>query len=763
MRRMLLATQNIVGQRIARADAREKVTGSAQYVGDLPFARLAVARMLRSPYAHARITAIDTAAAEALPGVLAVLTHCNAPAVAYTNNKWDATAVGTRPRQDQVLLSDHVRYAGEPVAVVAAVSAEIAAQACDLIEVSYEPLPVVTDPEQALAPTAPLLHPQYGSNLIARVESSRGDVAAGFAEADLVVERRFRTSRQKQCQMEPYVCVADVSRDGRLTVWAPTQTPHPMRAKLAEMFGLPASKVRVIVPHFGGGFGGRGGLLGEPYAVALALQLRRPVRLEFDRGEDFVGTETRHPMTIYVRAGVKRDGTLTAWEARTYTDAGGYATVSIPVTTAHGNGFMRLYRCPNVSFEGHVCYTNNPVAGAFRGYGGAQMNFAQEQVLDEVAARLGLDPLTYRDRIRRQAGEIDPRTNLPHASFGLTDCIRQGSERIGWAERAHQPPLPAPWRRGHGMAMAMWNSGTGCTGPATLEGCGATVRVNLDGSVDVRCGATDIGTGLTTTLSQIVSEALGIPMERIDMVLADTELTPIDAGAHASRSLFNAGNAIRAAALDAREQLLAAASRELEAAPEDLELVDGAVQVRGAAGRSLPLSLLCRKIYKEQAEILGTGNAPQSNAFGYTAHFAEVAVNTETGQLRVLRYVVAQDVGRAINPTVVEGQIEGSVAQGLGYALCEDLQVDAETGSVLNASFMDYKLMVASDMPPIEVIVVECPDPNGPFGAKGIGEISLPPVAPAIANAIWDAVGVRMSELPMTPPKVLAALARKEA
>lgn len=748
-----------VGRRVVKVDAADKVTGAARFAGDLKLPGMLHARLLRSPYAHARIRRVDVARAAALPGVRAVLTWANAPDQPYTNSKWDATATVNLPLRDQRLFDRKVRYAGEPVAAVAADDPATAARALELIEIEYEPLPVVTDPAAALAATAPLIHEERQSNLIHTMSMAFGDVEAGFAAADFTVQRRFQTAKQKQAQMEPYACVADYSAGGRLTVYTPSQTPHPVRLKLAEWFGWPAARVRVIVPHLGGGFGGRGGLVAELYAAALSVETGRPVQLLFDRSEDFVGTESRHPMTIEVKIGAKNDGTLTALQIHTLVNAGAYATVSSNVTAAHGLFFMRLYKCPNRRFDGQIVYTNTPVSGAFRGFGAPQAWFALEQMVDEVALRAGIDRLELRRRLALQAGDIDPWTRLPIESWGLGECIDRAAAAFGWPEAvARSGRSRGPWRRGCGVALVIWVSGTACLKEDMLEGSAADVRLNVDGSADVTSGATDLGTGIGTTLAQIAAEELGLPLAAVNVVLGDTERTPIDSGAHASRTLFVAGAAVQRAAAAARGQLLQVAAGMLAAEVADLTIEHGQVQVRGAPQRSLPVARVARQAFAQATELTGRGIAPQTNAPGFGCQFAEVEVNTETGEVRVLRIVAAHDVGRAINPTIVEGQIEGSIVQGLGYALSEDLVIDAETGSALNPTLLEYKLPMAADVPPLQVIVVESPDPNGPYGAKGAGEPALVPVAPAIANAVRDATGARLGCLPMTAERVWQAL-----
>lgn len=755
-----MAEFTAVGRRVPKADAYEKVTGTARYTGDLKLPGMLHGKLLRSPYAHARIRNIDTSRAEALPGVVAILHHGNTPRKLYAQSEYTATAPAAAPPPDQYLFDAVVRYAGEPVAAIAAADPDVAERAAELIEVEYEALPVVTDPEAALQPGAPVINRNAVSrgNLAMHIPIHFGDIEKGFAEAEVVVEGRFRTSRQKHVQTEPYACVADYDIRGRLTVWSPNQTPHPLRRQLSELFDVPVSRVRIVTPPIGGGFGGRVGFVGEQWAAALAMAVRRPVRIEYSRMEDFIGTESRHPMIMEARIGARRDGTLTAVQLKTWSNAGPYITQSPDVTAVHGNFFLRLYRCENRWFDGYVVYTNTPVSGAYRGFGAPQAYFALEQLIDQLAERIGKDPLELRRALTVQKGEVDQWTRLPIESGRFQDCLDMGAGAIGWAEKRGKRHRNGPWVHGVGCASIMWVSGTACLHPGMVEGSASSVRLNLDGTVDVLSGATDLGTGIGTALAQVAAESLSIPVEHVRVVLGDTDVTPFDAGSHASRTMFHAGNAVLRAAQDARRQILDLAAAELEVHVDDLELRQGCVQVKGVPGSAISLGTLGLKAYEKVTEIVGKGNAPQLNAPPYAVHFAEVAVNTETGEVKIVRYVAAHDVGRAINPTIVEGQIEGSIFHGIGYALSEDLVIDPETGNALTASFMDYKFLTAADMPEIVTLMLEDPDPSGPYGAKGIGEVGLPPVAAAIANAVADATGVRLSELPMTPERVLGAI-----
>jgi len=477
----------------------------------------------------------------------------------------------------------------------------------------------------------------------------------------------------------------------------------------------------------------------------------------------FVNNSSRHPMQISLTMGFAANGVPTAMKVRVVANTGAYATEGpdvVGATTAH---FLRLYPCPNVAFEGVTVYTNAPIAGGFRGYGGPQAAFALEQAIDMAAERLGLDPLELRRRISVRKGGFDPVFQLPVQSCGLPECFDRGSAAIGWQRRPHPSHLSEGeganrrMRRGLGIASVMWVSGTACL-PSTLDSSVATVMLHEDGSATLQCAACDMGTGARTTLVQIAADELGVPVERVQIGSVDTDVTPFEAGAHGSRTLFAAGNAARLAAREVRQQLLTAAAAQLEVDVDDLAVEDGSIVVRGVSERSVTVQAVAHAAYRRGHQFLGRGESPQVNEPPFGAQFAEVEVDTETGVVRVVRLVAAHDVGRAINPTIVEGQIEGALAQGLGYALLEDMPIDPLTGSAQTVTFADYRIPTVGWMPPLEVILVEDPSPSGPFGAKGAGEMGLGPTAAAIANAIYNAVGVRLNELPMTPERVLAAL-----
>ncbi len=744
----------VVGRRVPKVDSTDKVTGAARYAADLYQRGLCYGKLLRSQRAHARYR-VDATKAAAVPGVIAVITNDGL-------TEQLASVLKVQYRRPVTVFADRARFVGDALAGVVAETEEAAQEALELLSVEYEELPSVFDPEEAMGVGAPCLHDQFPQNVAAHTVMGWGDVEAGFREADLVVEEVFRTSRQKHCQLEPTATLAHYEPGGTLTVWTPTQLLHIVHYKLAKIFGLPLSRVRVVNPHVGGAFGMRVDLVSEHYAAAMAIVSGRPVLLEYSRDEDMYATETRHPVAVHCKVGFRQDGSLTALQVRSVANTGAYPTVGIYLPIVHGGTLVRAYRCPNVRYDGYAVLTNTPVAGAFRGYGGPQAFFALEQLIDIIAERLGKDPIELRRQLKHREGDTDPLTRLPLGKVTLDRCLDLGAQEIGWEQYFRRRVRRGRWSYGVGVAAVMWVSGTACLpGDEWLEESNVALKVNPDGSVNVYCGVPDLGTGTRTTLAQLAAEALGVPYEAVTVVLGDTSVTPFDIGSHASRTLYVTGNGVIQACLDARDQLLKVASEMLEADVSDLRIEDGRIHVVGSPDRAVSVAEVARAAYfKRRAQIYGRGSAPQTNAVPYGAQFALVAVDTETGQVRVERFVAVHDVGRAVNPTVVEGQIEGAILQGIAFALLEDLPVDQASGSPLAITWMDYKVPTVFEVPEVKVILVEEPDPTGPFGAKGVGEPGIVPTAAAVANAIYDAVGIRMTELPITAERVLRSLGR---
>jgi len=744
-----------VGKPLQRIDGIEKVTGSARYAADLKLDNMLHAKLLRSPHAHARVQHIDTAAAEKLPGVRAVATILEVPKVI---EYW--FSLRTEKKKKKMFLRDNVvRFIGDPVLALAADDQATADKALSLINVEYEPLPALHDPFEALTATDVKIHER--GNVAFKVEKVYGDPRQGFEIADIVIENTYRTSKQKHAALEPFgTCIADYRSNGKLTVHSSTQLPHWSRHYLAGALDLPLNKVRVIKPHTGGSFGGRCGLIHglEVMCSWLSRRTGRAVRMSFSREEDFIGTETRHPMTIRMRTGVTKDGILTANEAEILSDVGGYGTHYIGVIADCLSTGVGLYKFPHYSFTGTAVFTNKSLCGALRGYGNPQMNFAQESQMDILAEELGMDPLALRLKNYRKLGEIDPVLNDEIRSNGLPQCLAKGAQSCGWEQKRRRKPGRGPKKRGIGLAIMLHGTGAG---KALPDPAAATVMINADGSVNLVTAAADEGQGNRTVLAQIAAETLGIEFEKISVSDTDTETTPLDCGTHGSRQAYGGGLAVQAAASEARQKLLAYAAKELGVMEDRLRIEDGAVFETTHAGNRVLIGDLMRKTQIEDMsvceQVIGSaaGVAPAMPGY-YGAVFAEVEVDTETGAVNVLKLTSAFDVGRAINPDLVKGQIIGGAVMGLGFALTEELQV--EDGRILNSSFGDYRLLRACDVPEIVPIIVESDEPTGPFGAKGIGEGCMVNVASAVSNAICHASGVRLTELSITPEAILRGI-----
>lgn len=755
-------THAVIGHSVKRTDLLDKVTGNAKYVADMPLAGLLHAKMKRCNVAHARIRRIDTAAALALPGVKAILTHENVPRVLHAGSPHPRSASVTC---DQYILDDKVRYWGEGVAAVAAISEDIAARAVELIEVEYEPLPALFTVDDAAAPGAPLIHDREpGGNLVLPpVRIERGDVDKGFAEADFILEGVYEGGRPTPAYMEPNVLTCKWDGNGNLTVWISTQTAFMVRGIMAEVLGLPLHKVRVLVDHMGGGFGAKQDLFQSEFLCALlARETHRPVRMEYTREETFLGGRTRHPARVWLRQGFRNDGTITARDARVIFNSGAYGSHGPGVTNVGTAAMVSLYRCENVRLEGRCVYTNSPIAGAFRGYGVVQTYYALDIQMDEAAERLGMDPAELKLRNAVREGDIAP-SNHPLIGRGLEACIARGMEAVDWkARRLATRQQRGVIRRGWGVGCEMHGSSAY---PGIKEQGNAIVKMNEDGTVVLLTGAAGLGTGAHTALAQIVAEELAIPFESVSVVHGDTDVVPWDIGAFASHTTYMVGRAAQMAAGEIRTQLLARAAKQMEAETDALDIADGVISVRGRQGPTLTVreAVMPRK-GQPAAQFVGTATYHPTKSYSFAAHFVEVEVDTETGFVTVKQVVPVHDIGKVIHPVGAAGQIEGGIQQGIGHTLYEDYQIDMQTGRSLNANFVDYKMPLAMDMPEIHTILLEAaPDPGGPFGAKGVGEDPIVAIGPAIANAVFDAIGVRFRHYPIKPEQVLQALAAKRA
>jgi xanthine dehydrogenase molybdenum-binding subunit len=738
---------------VPKVDAVEKATGAARFTVDIRLPNMLYGRLLRSPLPHARVLDIDASRALSLPGVRAVLTHRDVPRVLHAGQPQPRAGSCAR---DQYILEDTVRHVGDGVAAVAATSDEVAEEALAQIRVDYQPLPAVFDAEEAMQEGAPSIHGTERNLVMPPFLVAAGDIEAGFGQADFIFEDRYVTSRHAPAYMEPDVCICQFDAAGKLTVWISTQAPFMVRGSLSEVLGIPMSHIRVICEHMGGGFGAKQDLYQYAYLCALLAQRTgRPVKMEYTRAETFVAGRTRHPVIIELKQGVKRDGTLTARQARFIANSGAYASHGPGVTRVGSSALGSLHKCPNVHIEGICVYTNTPIAGAFRGYGAPQAYFALESQMDAIAAALGIDPIELRLRNAFTVGDRGP-SGTPFTSCELAECLQRGAARIGWSQLRADRASFGPIRRGVGVACQLHSA---TSYPAVKEAAGAVISINEDGTAQLLVGSADLGTGAKTVLAQIAAEELGVRFEDIRVVSGDTDVTPYDIGAYASRTTFIAGGATQRAAAQAREQLLVLAADDLQAPASDLEIEAGVIRSKGDPQKACTLkALMASPGGRAPRTVIGRATFAPRNDYSFAAQFAEVAVDVETGQVRVTKMVAVHDIGKAINPATAEGQVEGALQQGIGYALLEDLLVDDETGRTRNANFVDYKMLTALDMPEIQVELLESADELGPFGAKGVAEDGTCPTAAAIANAIFDATGVRMKELPITPERLLAAL-----
>ena len=760
----------VVGHSIPKVDAAKLAAGRPSFTDDVHLPGMLIGKILGSPHAHARIKRIDVSKAKALPGVQAVLTYKDVPRVPHTT----AGQAWPEPSPyDTYLLDNKVRFVGDRVAAVAAQSRAIAEEALRLIEVDYELLPPVLDLEQARS--SAIIHDEPDStgihdarhNIAAEIHKGIGDVEEGFRDSDVVIEREFRTQRQQHAMLEPHVTITWLDPDDRLVIRTSTQIPFHVRRQVAMILQIPLQRIHVIKPRIGGGFGGKQEMLLEDICGALTLATRRPVKIEYTRKEEFFMARSRHPQVLRMKMGFKKDGTIVASQMGVVASTGAYGSHSATVQGNTGSKVLPLYRAPNIKFDCQIVYTNTPVAGAFRGYGCPQGFFAQESVIDEVAEKLGIDPLELRrmnlirqgdtDELSAQLGEGRRGLARLMRSCGIAECLERGAAVIGWEEKRQSKAETSSYlRRGVGLACSMQGSGI-----AGVDWAAALIKLNEDGSYQVQVGAADVGAGADTVLTQIAAETLGVTPEKINICSGDTDSTPFDVGAYASSTTIISGGAVKKTAEKVRQSLLLLASPIVGVSPEKLVCRDN--QICADDGRSWPLSEIARRItYKEKFQVMESASHFNIDSPPpFCATFAEVEVDIETGKVRVRHLVTAVDCGTAINPQLAEGQVEGAVAQGIGYALTEELLLD-ENGRTLNPSFLDYKILSAKDMPKLTTILVETDEPLGPYGAKSIGEVAINGPAPAIANALYHAIGVRFSRLPIRAEDVLFALRKNK-
>jgi len=774
-----MAELDYVGKRILRKDGPDKVTGRAVYTVDKELRGMLTGAILRSPYAHARILHMDVSRARALRGVKAVITSRDTLGIKHGF----VETPGYPPDQD-LLAADRVRFLGEEIAAVAAVDPYVAEEALDLIEVDYEPLPAVFDPEEAMQPDAPEIHPSHPrveglyKNIGGKTASCWGDADAGFARSDLVRSDRFRSHLRTHGYLEPQATVASYEPDGKLNIWTSSQGPFIKRAKLARTLGLPFSSVRVQKAYVGGAFGGKIDLFSHEFCAALlSMKAGRPVKIVASREEIFSAYRHGQPLLVEVKTGVKKDGTLVAQEFRVINNSGAYRGSGVVVIFLAWGFAMLPYRVPNMKYEGLSVYTNNPVRTPQRGHGAPQLRFAVESQLDMIAEELGLDPIEIRMKNARRPGEQLPNGDDVH-NCGLRDCIRLVETHTDFRQKygkRQSEDSGSRFRRGIGIGVSAYFGGS----LIYPNSSSVVVKMNDDGSLAMLTGAMDIGQGAETILSQIVAEELKVPVEEIQVIAADTETTPVDIGSWISGNAYVSGNATRVAAAEVRKKLLDLAAESLEANPNDLVLKDKRVYVKGSPGHALTYKeLVAASIQKRRGDpIIGEGHwrtmrdepfhpslattkGRWSENYAFDAQVAEVEVDTETGKARLLRAVTAHDCGFPINPLLVEGQIDGQISMALGHAFLEEVLM--EDGNTLNPNWLDYRMPTIHDMAVSEHIdvITETYTVGQPYRTKEVGEGYVSAILGAIANAIYNAVGVRLFSTPFTPEKILRGLGK---
>jgi CO/xanthine dehydrogenase Mo-binding subunit len=770
------AVPSLIGESIPRVDALDKVTGAARFTDDLQFGPgLLYGRLLRSPHAHALIKSIDASKAAALPGVKGVVTGANTPGY-----------IGLYLQDRHIFATDRVRYIGDPVAGVAAVSEEIAEQACKLVKVEYAPLPDVFDPEQAARPDAPILHPELGkyqvanfifpkpgTNISNHFKIRKGDVDKAWAHCDVIVEQDFRVPQIQHVPIEPHIAIAQAEQSGKVTLWASSQSPFAQRDLIAKALHISQGDLRVIAPYIGGGFGSKAGVSMEACAVVMAQHVTgRPVKLRLTREEEFFCAFVRQGLVAHIKIGAAQDGRILAMKTAYYWDAGAYTEYGVNIARASGYSSTGPYEIPNVWTDSYCCYTNHPVGGPMRGFGMPEIHWGIEQIVDTLAEKLGMNPRDFRLKNCVKTGS-EVVTGWKIHPTGLTECIEKATAAIHWG--VHEPASAPHKKRGKGLAI-MWKA------PAMPPNAGSSayVRLNEDATVTVGIGGQEIGQGTFTVMAQMAAASLGVPVAWIRIATpVDTQYSPYEWQTVASRLTWSMGNAVAAAARHARRQILELVAEHWNQKVEDLDIQDGKV-ISYRTEESLPLqNMVVYGLPKESdrgwrgGPIVGRGSFMPTYVTGLDAetgqgprsvvHYTvgcqavDLEVDTETGGIEILRIATAFDVGKAINPDQVRAQMEGGVVQGASAAIFEQLKL--KEGRVINPSFVDYRIATTADTPrEIIPIIVEVPQDDGPWGARGIGEHAMVPTAPAIANALYNAVGVRLPSPPLSAERVFQAM-----
>ncbi|MBW1800659.1 MAG: molybdopterin-dependent oxidoreductase [Deltaproteobacteria bacterium] len=751
-----------IGKRLPRVDARDKVRGTALFTDDIAMPGILCGMILRSPLPHAKIIHIDTSRAMALPGVRAVVTGEDTPKIPY-----GVISRAEKFMDEYPLAVGKVRFIGDEVAAVAAVDPDIALEALDLIEVEYEELQAVFDPGEAQRPDAPQLHAHAPGNISREFHMEKGDIEKGFEDSDLIREDTFNTQSVIHAYLEPQAVLARWDMNGRLTLYSKTQTPYYVQQHLARTLGMPPERIRVIKPYMGGGFGANSDGMHAPEFCAALLSRRagQPVKVVCSRDEEFIAARRRHPVMMTMKTGVKKDGTIMARYCKAILDGGAYCSLG-PLTTVLVGTFQTLpYAFENYQYDGYRIYTNKPPCGAMRGHGGPQCHFAQDAQMDMIAEDLGmgLEEIALKNGLR--TGD-ESAAGFRIISSGCHECVEKVVEHSGLKEKRQSGKGSGHKAYGIGMGCGGYPSGAGFYFNRTTSAHSSVIiKADEYGGISVLTGASDIGQGSDTVITQVVAEVLGLSLEDIHLTTADTMLTPPDMGTYSSRVTVAAGNAALRAAEAAKRELFKVVSEKLEANPDDLVAGDHEIFVKGSPDQSVSF-IDAVNLYQKQNDgsplvVGGSYNSPDSMSptYSFGAYVAEVEVDLRTGEVMVLSMTVGHDCGQPLNPMSVEGQIEGCIQMGVGYALSENLFFDG--GQTLNPSLMAYKPILANQMPRVDIHHVVLEDPEGPFGAKETGEGSTDPTAPAIVNAVCNATGLRFYDLPITPEKILKGLKQK--
>lgn len=768
---------NQVNHSLTKIDAMGLVCGVQKYVADVDIPNMLHVKILGSIYAHAELLDIDTKEALKVKGVVAIYTHKDVPRVPRT------TAGQGFPEPspyDTCLLDNKVRFVGDRVAIVAAETLEAAEEACTRIKVQYKILKPVFDAEKAMDKGAPVIHDQKDCrvpipvfydpkhNHCSHVETAVGDVTKGFKEADVVLEKTYYPHYAQHCPIEPHVCIAYLDEYDRLVLRSSTQVPFHARRITAQTLGIPVKKIRVIKPRIGGGFGTKQEVLLEDAVGLVTLRTRRPCILQLTRAEEFMSARTRHPMVITIKSGVKKDGTITAISMRIISNTGAYGSHALTVLSNCGSKVLPLYRAKNIEFVGDTVYTNLPVGGAYRGYGATQAAYPMECQMDEMADAIGMDPIKFRQKNHIQEGETSPifkalgegreGVDMAIGSCGLAKCITEGMKRIDWAKKYGKPGTGVK-RRGVGMCCLMQGSSI-----PEIDMGAVFIKMNEDGSFNLLMGATDLGTGSDTVLAQIAAETIGCQLTDMIVYSSDTDMTPFDVGAYASSTTYLTGGAVISAASKVREQIAAVAASMMGEDMKNITIENGVCYGKGRKSK-VTFSQVCNyAMYEHKQFQIGAIGSHISHASPppFSAHFAEVEVDTETGEVKLIKYVAGVDCGTAINPNLADGQTQGAVMNSISFALTEEYIFD-EGGRMLNPNFGNYKIWGTKDLPEIDTFLVPTYEKTGPYGAKSVSEIGINGALPAIGNAIKNAVGVRLTHPPFTAEKVLKAIKEKAA